>query len=478
MEEIEINLKSLLFYVLNHWISIAAAMIICGVLAGGYSYYNADKAARQQQAAAENVAKETKEDKEVELETLKEKLSDSEIAMADSIFEYEKEYAEYVIRMEKSALLSLDPYEVSTTDISFFIKAENIDDAKNIKAVYKNLIGGTELRKYISDAGGIAADEAGELVSLKNSSSGGETDEGDSVLEILIYAGSEEQGKKLSTAVKDFLRAKEKELQDKAGVHELILTSEAMTTGYSAAVANSINSARGTMISLANTVTSYFTDDIKAYYDKRLAMESGAVEAGEEKTEAAGTTETAAVKASVSPKYILIGIVAGAFLMACLWAFIYIVSNKLDEDDDLGYLYKIPDLGHIPAGTGRGLLFKLRNIGKRRFETDEAIRLAAVGVKMAEKRAGADSIVLIGCNLKNGTLDLAEKIKEEASGEGLNIEIIDNILYDAENLEKIYDKKGAVILEKAQSTLRMEIFKELDILNRQEIKVLGGIVQE
>ena len=52
------------------------------------------------------------------------------------------------------------------------------------------------------------------------------------------------------------------------------------------------------------------------------------------------------------------------------------------------------------------------------------------------------------------------------------------MIYDAEAMEKLGGIRGAVLVEKAGSTLYTEIAQELELLKRQEIMALGGVVVE
>ena len=55
---------------------------------------------------------------------------------------------------------------------------------------------------------------------------------------------------------------------------------------------------------------------------------------------------------------------------------------------------------------------------------------------------------------------------------------MDNVLYNAEMMEKVDAVSGVVLVEKGGSTLYNEIANELELLKRQEITVLGGIIVE
>ena len=75
-------------------------------------------------------------------------------------------------------------------------------------------------------------------------------------------------------------------------------------------------------------------------------------------------------------------------------------------------------------------------------------------------------------------LDACEKIKTQLEDENIRVYILNNVLYDAQAMGELEKMKGAVLVEGVGSTLYQEIVEELKILNRQGIKVLGGILVE
>ena len=58
------------------------------------------------------------------------------------------------------------------------------------------------------------------------------------------------------------------------------------------------------------------------------------------------------------------------------------------------------------------------------------------------------------------------------------ITLLDNVLYDADAMEQMNAMQGAVFVVKAGSTLYNEVTSELELLKRQGITVLGGIIVE
>lgn len=120
----------------------------------------------------------------------------------------------------------------------------------------------------------------------------------------------------------------------------------------------------------------------------------------------------------------------------------------------------------------------LRNHGKRKFTPAQSMELAVTAVKIAAVKNGLDRVCLMGCNLVEGADNVCESIKQALEKEQIAVTILDNALYNAEAMEKLENEKGVVLVEKAGSTLYNEVAKEIELLMRQDIAVLGGIVVE
>lgn len=112
------------------------------------------------------------------------------------------------------------------------------------------------------------------------------------------------------------------------------------------------------------------------------------------------------------------------------------------------------------------------------INAEQSMELAFAAVKIAAAKNRLNSICLMGCNLDAGAGKVCETLKTALEKEQLNVTVLDNVLYNAEAMEKVDAMTGVVLVEKAGSTLYNEIAGELELLKRQEIAVLGGIVVE
>lgn len=121
-------------------------------------------------------------------------------------------------------------------------------------------------------------------------------------------------------------------------------------------------------------------------------------------------------------------------------------------------------------------ILTIRDHNKRQFSPEEALELSAVAAKMAAGKEGLQDICLMGCGLKDHSLDICGKLKARLEEEGLHVTILNNVLYDAQMLEELEGARGVILVESVGATLYNEIAAELELLKRQDIRALGGIL--
>lgn len=228
------------------------------------------------------------------------------------------------------------------------------------------------------------------------------------------------------------------------------------------------------------TAKAAFTENQLAYYE----LLKGRDEVSEVEDEPEVETEPIVAKPSISVKYMAVGAVLFVFIYAGILLALYVLNGKLRTADDLQRLYNISQLGLIVKDDGKKKLFidrwiaALRNGNKRRFTREQSLELAAAAIKVSAGKQELETICPMGCNLKSGADVVCQELKKILEQENIEVRILDNVLYDAEIMEKLESAKGIVLVEKAMPTMYHEILSELELVSRQGIKVLGGIVVE
>lgn len=131
--EKEISLIELMFYCLKKWRWIVTAMLVMAVLAGGYKYRATvkDNAAKREaelnsDIKGENQKKEVVTNPNIEYYEL---AIDNTQQNLDTMKDY----------IDNSVIMNLDAYHLNTGILSFYIHADNANDAMlgNLMAAYK-----------------------------------------------------------------------------------------------------------------------------------------------------------------------------------------------------------------------------------------------------------------------------------------------------------------------------------------------------
>ena len=493
MKQREIDLRDMIVDILFHWKGLLVIMIVGAVLMGGLSYVRSYRNVQQ----SAQVVEETKLDQatvEKTLAEIEDTMNDSEKADVLTTLDDEREYFYKEKYIQESAYMQLNPLSIAQTELVYKVQAQDEHLVQQLGLIYEDLIDNVGLYKWVEQQTGLTSAYVGELVDVKKSSEISFKNNDQKVnfesafesnsLKITIMQADEETCNQLTDAVKNYIEQLQKKLVTEMGEHTLSLLSE--TSGNIMDVdvmdrqvlyRNDVSNGRTAIA----TAKSKFTEEQQKYYD--LLTWEDRIEEEEIKPKEA-TEELATVATpSVSKKYILLGAILFAFGYVVVLAFAYIFDSKLRASDELQNLYHIPQIGVIVKDSEKEFIVDkwidvLRHYGKRKFSVEQSMELAFAAVKIAAVKNGLDSICLMGCNLSAGAGNVCENLKVALEKEGITVTILDNVLYNAEMMEKVDAVSGVVLVEKAGSTLYNEIAKELELLKRQEITVLGGIIVE
>ena len=478
------DLIDMLADVLSHWKNLLMAMIIGAIVLGAFGYVKSDKAVQNELGAVSVDNEETREDK---LAQLKESLGENLLAGVDSVIVWENKYDLKEIYYQNSLYMQLDPLHIVQKELVYQIQSEDNGGSK-FGIIYGNAINNVGLYNWIEQQTGMDASYVSEMISA-DIKSGMTIADGTQVLlsdsncvKIVIMQKDEESCEKLTDAVKEYLAMQQENLSQKIGNHELVLLSETMGTVANTSVLSNQTAYRDEINSMKSTIAetkAEFTEEQKQYYDLLTQNDSEIIDT----TQDTVTEPVTVQKPSVSIKYVVLGAVIFAFVYAMILCLMYIFNGKLRASDELQHLYQIPQMGLIVKESKKKLLpdqwvDNLKNHGKRKFTPVQSMELAVAAVKIAAVKNGLDQVCLMGCNLAEGADNVCESIKHALEKEDIAVTILDNVLYNAEAMEKLENEKGLVLVEKAGSTLYNEVSKEIELLTRQDITVLGGIIVE
>lgn len=477
MQTKEIDLLDMIADILSHWRGLLIALVCGAVLLGMYSYMNSFYTVQKE--CVQETVDQDKTAVQKQLMQMEESMEGSKKAAVLTTVEDEKEYEIKKTYFENSVYMQLNSLQVSQTELVYHIQTADVNQDMQSIMLYELLLNNVGLYEWVAEQTGIDASSAKELISLESVSKlkvQGATQEsvleiGSNSLKVTILQADEDSCRQLTETVKSYI--------SDATDLELALISETSGVVINKDVMSEQVKYGDELTSLQTAIETAkegFTEDQKQYYDL-LTWEETETEQ-EPKTE-----ETTTVSPAVSKKYVVLGAVLFAFVYAMILAMGYIFNTKVRVSDELQQIYGIPQIGLVVKESGKKLFLdkwidSLRNHGRRKFTAEQSMELAFAAIKIAAVKNGQNSICLIGCNMNAGAGKVCESLKAALEKEQIRVTVLDNVLYDAEAMEKVDAMQGAVLVEKAGSTLYNEINDELALLKRQEILVLGGIIVE
>lgn len=479
MEEREICIVDLMVEILLHWRMFIIWMVVGAVLLGAFSYVRSDNAAKQQQTQSEAMTR-------GELEKL---FTEEEMLNASYVAGYEKACLAKEAYQKNAPLMQLDSNQVSKAEATVAVIAEDHQRSCDIATVYKDIVESGELIAKVAEDAGMEPLGVSELLYLDRTaetvpSIGGTgavsiskawDDESDTFRITAVHKEEAACREMLESAVA-FLMEKQSDIQAALGQHEISVVNESFGVVSDMEIVNRQKAVLSDIAAMKKSVSDAkkeLSDREKQYYDFLM---DGVSEVGQ--------APAVVPSPGVSVKYVLLGAVMAAFVYAFILLLVYIFNTKIRATDSMQELYGLPQLGMIPSAVGKkkflGIIdrwiLSIRNHNKRQFSPEEALELAAVAAKMAAGKEALQEICLMGCGLKKRSLEVCEKIKSGLEKDGISVKILNNVLYDAQMLEELEGAKGAILVEGAGFTLYNEITEELELLKRQGIKALGGIL--
>ena len=347
--------------------------------------------------------------------------------------------------------------------------------------------------EWVAQQTGLEANYVGELISAETVSSltiQSKTEEQQqemsletNCIKVTIQQADTENCTKLADAVKAYIVEQQKKLNSELGSHTIKLVSETTGIAMDRALMDEQVKCGNNIADLQTKITNAkadFTEEQAQYYELLTWKASEQETQIEQKP---GAEEISVPAPAVSKKYVLLGAILFVFVYAAVLCLVYIFNTKVRASDELQRLYNIPQIGLVVRESKRKLLLdrwadSLRNYGKRKFSVEQSMELAFAAVKIATVKNGVNNICLMGCNMSAGSDQVCESLKAALEKEQINVTLLDNVLYDAEAMEQMNAMQGAVLVEKAGSTLYNEVTSELELLKRQGITVLGGIIVE
>ena len=187
----------------------------------------------------------------------------------------------------------------------------------------------------------------------------------------------------------------------------------------------------------------------------------------------------------ISPKMVVIGAVAFAFIYCMIWALKYIFDGNIKISDDLHQLINADLIGSVitvkePSFVIDKLIYRLKHhaVGKV-LPVEDSLELIASVISVNAKNGEINEVAFAGCALKKKAYEYCEKLAAILKdSHGINSKILGDIVYNKDDVETLADEKSIVLIETAGTSAYLDIQKEMQLINQLSINVIGGVIIE
>lgn len=498
IKDMEISLADLLFFCLEKWRIILAFMLLAGLAAGGYKYWNTktENQIRQQEILAREAeeAKHSEEDKEEEESAREVHEIDSETAASyrQAIEDSERSLQKQEEYLKQSVIMRLDPYCISTGTLNYYLAGE--DDTHVLLSAYQAYIADGVLAEELHQANPkVSVEDLRYLISFVNNTDTAVGLGGDRLIQavpikeamftIQIRMPDDELCdaylKQAQKCMADYARG----LQAETAEHEFTLVSSAQSEKTDLSLRDYQNTLQSTHIAAVKNLQT-----LKAELDTILsAGEEAAPEETEPEEEAAETEEIVlADPASSAMKYAVLGAVMGAFSVCFLLVICYIMNGRLYNTEDFRTIYGIPLLSFVYILRKKGKFFGFidRWIYQARcgifakISREEQIKMAMLNVRAAIDRISGKEktrrVMLAGTIPEMETAGLCGRIASEM--QEVSFSAYQQMPFQSLTFGELENYDAVLFLEKRGVSYTRLIMQERELVRAGNVTILGAIV--
>ena len=487
-KEKEIDIKDMLFRVLEKWRWMIVWAVIMAVALAGLKYLKDKRSSHEG------------EDTDEVLSVMMEDMTPSErsnvetyIALYDNLEMLRKD-------IDTRLIYQIDPYHEKALQISYAVKlpevekgsgeyiiAQHLSDATKINqltTMYSNYVMSSDFVDEIAKAvPEISESDLRTLISIVNNNN---NNNNNGVVNIKIIYTEDMDVEGVAGIVKSNIEAYSESLQE-TEKHDIVISSEYKSEIIDDSLINTQNnlisreySLQTQLNSLNNSLGNAEKEYIEVYADGKDEKKVSKKDSEEEESVAKDKSST-----GISIKYAILGAMVGVFLV-CMWELMrYILSGKLHTVDTLSEFYGLQVFG-VQAVSDKNskkkgidkLLFKIENRKKKVLTFEAQKEIISSSIKLALEQQDVKEIVLTGTDVEKLDESYLNELKEELTKNGVKTSVENNIYYYPEALKKATEIKNVILFETIDMSIEYEIENILQKAVEYDIRVLGVVAFE
>lgn len=447
--EQEINLKDLFFSVMYRWRSILVAALIGAVILGTFQYVSL--------SSVHSKGERTEEERQYEIDLQKYHTSmetyQKDIETYTNLIAARKEYR------DNSPYLKLDPQNVWVAERRYYVEVDpsvlealpegsTIDPTDYVLSVYASA-----MREDMDDA------ELEEVFGTTNLNYIGEqawvsTSAGENMLSLVGRSTTPEDAEKFLSYVVSRVELLYNGKAQDINPHKLVLFNESVTSRIDNAVLTNQNNIKTEIAGYQKTL------DTAIEGLNKLEIE--------EEPEPPGNH----IK-----KMAAIGFIIGAFLLAGIYALVYVLNGKLTSGDMLSGQYGIPLLGEFyrsqakHSGKWPDKWIEAMERGKT---TQDSSSVIGHITELIQDQAPDGSILLVSTEKEEKLAELVKQLSGKLNGR--EIKCCADFLSNAGAVSAASMADAVIVVEEKNASYIKNIDRMADLLITSHAKVIGAIV--
>lgn len=462
----ELDYRKLVFYILYRW-----KLLIAFALAGGIGLFGLKYI---------TVGKDDSYANKDDYNVVEESLSDEERGQVDKIVvQYNTIMASYEY-IEKSLMMSIDPYNESRITLQLLVIVTEPTDAgseekenltHSLLDSYRAYIESGSLACDISKEmnGKINEEYINELISVHSSLNDDAVSMGNCLTIALI---NNSQIDKFEEIVLKMLDNYRNSLKRSIGEHELQLIDSWENTVYDSDLLNDQRNYAYNLTATENRVKealSTFTEVQKKYYNYKIGI-------GEESEDAISDTPAN----FVNPVFFVLGVCGGLFCIILFLVIKYLVSTNIISEQDYYGMFHIKPFGTIFATAQQcnsiNSFIQRFEYGEDLFEDfQENISYIALKIKLACKINKVEKIACISSDFSKLSENIFNDLYNALEKERITLVKIDKLLMNAKAMDELFDIGYCIMIEQTEHSQMNKIQRTVDFCGENDIKILGVV---
>lgn len=468
----------------SHWVRLILLMLAFAVLLGGWRYYKDDKAANAANASllsAEEPEEAARTVEEVEAEIAR--LSDDQRVPLERMVYLSGRIDDLRAYSRTSKLMQIDAGDVAQLKQLFFVRAQ--DDAFGLKEGYVNSINSQELRaQIVASVKGYTEKDIQELLNVSSTSeltlNGQNLAENENFsLSVTIRGETEQDVRAIGRVVKSYFERYSARLAGIFGEHTLTLVDEYYSQGGVSSISDlqsSIYDEIDTLQTRQTTLFNAFSDEQKQLWSEYVTARAGQMP--DDPALPDEQIDAIPAKASLSPKWVLIGALLGAVISVLLDVLAWMAGGRLNSAEDLEQNLDLPVYGVLESGRKKAWPVRLMDRRKKKLSPEESYRMITTGIALKAQQTGKSALLLTGSEMDAKYQATFERLQKDLAAQGVQLRVGGSIAADPDSLAALAGSEGVILFEEAGASRFRAILREVQTFTRQGACLMGAIVAE